>query len=410
MKKIYNKMEIKKEIILSVKCLFTVAFFLFFIGSYAQTCDENVLKGLENTRIYYHKEVTKGSNASFFIKNPLKGTTYSFIDKATGVAYSKLYTGVPEELTIEIPVGKVTTEQYFLFRATNGDCAYQSSDHRDINKRYYVITPDTHPKLSLSVEHEWCAHSGAIHINMVGDDNAHYNFFFKKPNGNFEQLASYSYTSLDAGTYEVKAVNKNDSSKVYTKKAEVEQFTKNIDFQLSSVVDVCTGKSAIYVDAKKGKTGATVNNSYPLFFTLLKNNVEIKNQTSPIFKDVEEGATYEVRVYDVCGTSGGNFSTQTYKVEKRLGVFKVINHTGFSPKANCPYMVSFTSELYVKDAREMVEKNLIPYPLAFTFEMTSPSNKVYHFSFVVNNKQELEELRHKLVTCKQEQSKIEDPL
>ena len=381
----------KLSSIFFVKYLLIGIYSLSFVNLNAQTCDENVLKGLENTRIYYHKEVTKGSNASFFIKNPLKGTTYSFIDKATDVAYSKLYTGVPEELTIEIPVGKVTTEQYFLFRATNGDCAYQSSDHRDVNKRYYVITPDTQTKLSLSVEHEWCAHSGAVHINMVGDDNAHYNFFFKKPNGNFEQLANHSYTSLDAGTYEVKAVNKNDSSKVYTKKVEVEKFTKNIDFQLSSVVDVCTGKLAIYVDTQKGKTGVTADNSYPLFFTLLKNNVEIKNQTSPLFKDVEEGATYEVRVYDVCGTSGGNFSTQTYKVTKRLGVFKVTNHSGFSPKANCPYMVSFTSELYVKDAREMVEKNLIPYPLTFTFEMTSPSNKVYHFSFVVNNKQELEE-------------------
>ncbi|ACU93163.1 hypothetical protein Coch_1618 [Capnocytophaga ochracea DSM 7271] len=375
---------------LTIRLSLFILLFLFVKGQ-AQSCDENVLKGLERTRIYYHKEVTKDSNASFFIKNPLKGTTYSFIDKATGVAYSKLYTGMPEELTIEIPVGKVATEQSFIFRATNGDCAYQSLDNRDVNKRYYVITPNTQLKLSLSVEHEWCAHSGAVHMNMVGDDNANYNFFFKKPNGNFEQLAGHSYTSLDAGTYEVKAVNKNDNSKTYTQKVKIEKLTKHVDFQLSSVVDVCTGKIAIYVDTKKGKTGGSVDNSYPLFFTLLKNNVEIKNQTSPIFKDVEEGATYEVRVYDVCGTSGGNFSTQTYKVEKRLGVFKVINHTGFSPKANCPYMVSFTSELYVKDAREMVEKNLIPYPLAFTFEMTSPSNKVYHFSFVVNNKQELEE-------------------
>ena len=390
--KITNETIIKLKMYkhLTIRLSLFILLFLFVKGQ-AQSCDENVLKGLERTRIYYHKEVTKDSNASFFIKNPLKGTTYSFIDKATGVAYSKLYTGMPEELTIEIPVGKVATEQSFIFRATNGDCAYQSLDNRDVNKRYYVITPNTQLKLSLSVEHEWCAHSGAVHMNMVGDDNANYNFFFKKPNGNFEQLAGHSYTSLDAGTYEVKAVNKNDNSKTYTQKVKIEKLTKHVDFQLSSVVDVCTGKIAIYVDTKKGKTGGSVDNSYPLFFTLLKNNVEIKNQTSPIFKDVEEGATYEVRVYDVCGTSGGNFSTQTYKVEKRLGVFKVINHTGFSPKANCPYMVSFTSELYVKDAREMVEKNLIPYPLAFTFEMTSPSNKVYHFSFVVNNKQELEE-------------------
>ena len=390
--KITNETIIKLKMYkhLTIKLSLFILLFLFVKGQ-AQSCDENVLKGLERTRIYYHKEVTKDSNASFFIKNPLKGTTYSFIDKATGVAYSKLYTGMPEELTIEIPVGKVATEQSFIFRATNGDCAYQSLDNRDINKRYYVITPNTQLKLSISVEHEWCAHSGAVHMNMVGDNNANYNFFFKKPNGNFEQLAGHSYTSLDAGTYEVKAVNKNDSNKTYTQKVKIEKLTKHVDFQLSSVADVCTGKMAIYVDTKKGKAGGSVDNSYPLFFTLLKNNVEIKNQTSPIFKDVEEGATYEVRVYDACGTSGGNFSTQTYKVTKRLGFFKVTNHSGFSPKADCPYMVSFTSELYVKDAREMVEKNLIPYPLAFTFEMTSPSNKVYHFSFVVNNQQELED-------------------
>jgi len=27
-----------------------------------------------------------------------------------------------------------------------------------------------------------------VHMNMVGDDNANYNFFFKKPNGNFIKL------------------------------------------------------------------------------------------------------------------------------------------------------------------------------------------------------------------------------
>ena len=98
---------------LTIKLSLFILLFLFVKGQ-AQSCDENVLKGLERTRIYYHKEVTKDSNASFFIKNPLKGTTYSFIDKATGVAYSKLYTGMPEELTIEIPVGKLLSRALYL--------------------------------------------------------------------------------------------------------------------------------------------------------------------------------------------------------------------------------------------------------------------------------------------------------
>ena len=84
--KITNETIIKLKMYkhLTIKLSLFILLFLFVKGQ-AQSCDENVLEGLERTRIYYHKEVTKDSNASFFIKNPLKGTTYSFIDNFTQV-------------------------------------------------------------------------------------------------------------------------------------------------------------------------------------------------------------------------------------------------------------------------------------------------------------------------------------
>ena len=221
----------KLSSIFFVKYLLIGIYSLSFVNLNAQTCDENVLKGLENTRIYYHKEVTKGSNASFFIKNPLKGTTYSFVDKATGVAYSKLYTGVPEELTIEIPVGKVDDNRKFYLKAENGSCTFSQPNNWNFEKSIY---PDekTIPKLSLSVEEEWCTNAGAIHINVVNGSTNDYKFYAKKGNGTFVELSQPDYTSLSAGYYTIKAVHKATNKELQSVSVNIKNEVKPVKFSL----------------------------------------------------------------------------------------------------------------------------------------------------------------------------------
>jgi len=57
---------------------------------YAQTCDPNIQKALEETRVSYYDKVTMGDNAVFVIKYPLPGTTYIISDNL-GATYSYTY-------------------------------------------------------------------------------------------------------------------------------------------------------------------------------------------------------------------------------------------------------------------------------------------------------------------------------
>jgi len=413
MKKIYNKMEIKKEIISSVKCLFTVAFFLFFIGSYAQTCDENVLKGLENTRIYYHKEVTKGSNASFFIKNPLKGTTYSFIDKATGVAYSKLYTGVPEELTIEIPVGKVDDNRKFYLKAENGACTFSKPNHFNFEKS---ILPDkgTTPKLSLSVEEEWCTNAGAIHINIVNGSTGDYKFFAKKGNGAFVELSQPDYTSLSAGYYTIKAVHKTTNKELQSVSVNIRNEVKPVKFSLKAIPDACSGRQVIYVDTTKDENGRNVTNTAPLFFTLYdKNNAIVRPaQLSPIFSNLSPDE-YSVRVNDNCGTgTGGNALTRPINLSATLSALNIEKILYFTAKAGCPYMKEINISFAAKNIENIIKANTFTYPIEFDLQIESPTGRIYPIHISANNKEEFTEYfwgdgdQLKLISQKVIQNKI----
>jgi len=413
MKKIYNKMEIKKEIISSVKCLFTVAFFLFFIGSYAQTCDENVLKGLENTRIYYHKEVTKGSNASFFIKNPLKGTTYSFIDKATGVAYSKLYTGVPEELTIEIPVGKVDDNRKFYLKAENGACTFSKPNHFNFEKS---ILPDkgTTPKLSLSVEEEWCTNAGAIHINIVNGSTGDYKFFAKKGNGAFVELSQPDYTSLSAGYYTIKAVHKTTNKDLQSVSVNIRNEVKPVKFSLKAIPDACSGRQVIYVDTTKDENGRNVTNTAPLFFTLYdKNNAIVRPaQLSPIFSNLSPDE-YSVRVNDNCGTgTGGNALTRPINLSATLSALNIEKILYFTAKAGCPYMKEINISFAAKNIENIIKANTFTYPIEFDLQIESPTGRIYPIHISANNKEEFTEYfwgdgdQLKLISQKVIQNKI----
>lgn len=49
-------------------------------GIYAQTCDVNTQKSLEQTQVSYFDKVTQGDNAVFSIRYPLIGTTYIISD------------------------------------------------------------------------------------------------------------------------------------------------------------------------------------------------------------------------------------------------------------------------------------------------------------------------------------------
>ena len=385
-------MEIKKEIISSVKCLFTVAFFLFFIGSYAQTCDENVLKGLENTRIYYHKEVTKGSNASFFIKNPLKGTTYSFIDKSTGVAYSKLYTGVPEELTIEIPVGKVDDNRKFYLKAENGACTFSKPNHFNFEKS---ILPDkgTTPKLSLSVEEEWCTNAGAIHINIVNGSTGDYKFFAKKGNGAFVELSQPDYTSLSAGYYTIKAVHKTTNKELQSVSVNIRNEVKPVKFSLKAIPDACSGRQVIYVDTTKDENGRNVTNTAPLFFTLYdKNNAIVRSaQLSPIFSNLSPDE-YSVRVNDNCGTgTGGNALTRPINLSATLSALNIEKILYFTAKAGCPYMKEINISFAAKNIENIIKANTFTYPIEFDLQIESPTGRIYPIHIRANNKQEFTE-------------------
>ena len=385
-------MEIKKEIISSVKCLFTVAFFLFFIGSYAQTCDENVLKGLENTHIYYYKEVTKGSNASFFIKNPLKGTTYSFIDKATGVAYSKLYTGVPEELTIEIPVGKVDEIRRFYLKAENGACTFSQPNHFNFEKS---ILPDkgTTPKLSLSVEEEWCTNAGAIHINVVNGSTGDYKFFAKKGNGAFVELSQPDYTSLSAGYYTIKAVHKTTNKELQSVSVNIRNEVKPVKFSLKAIPDACSGRQVIYVDTTKDENGRNVTNTAPLFFTLYdKNNAIVRPaQLSPVFSNLSPDE-YSVRVNDNCGTgTGGNALTRPINLSATLSALNIEKILYFTAKAGCPYMKEINIGFAAKNIENIIKANTLTYPIEFDLQIESPTGRIYPIHISANNKEEFTE-------------------
>ncbi|WP_311327742.1 hypothetical protein, partial [Capnocytophaga sputigena] len=365
---------------------------LSFVNLNAQTCDENVLKGLENTHIYYYKEVTKSSNASFFIKNPLKGTTYSFIDKSTGVAYSKLYTGVPEELTIEIPVGKVDDNRKFYLKAENGACTFSKPNHFNFEKS---ILPDkgTTPKLSLSVEEEWCTNAGAIHINIVNGSTGDYKFFAKKGNGAFVELSQPDYTSLSAGYYTIKAVHKTTNKELQSVSVNIRNEVKPVKFSLKAIPDACSGRQVIYVDTTKDENGRNVTNTAPLFFTLYdKNNAIVRSaQLSPIFSNLSPDE-YSVRVNDNCGTgTGGNALTRPINLSATLSALNIEKILYFTAKAGCPYMKEINISFAAKNIENIIKANTFTYPIEFDLQIESPTGRIYPIHIRANNKQEFTE-------------------
>ena len=139
-------------------------------GIYAQTCDVNTQKSLEQTQVSYFDKVTQGDNAVFSIRYPLIGTTYIISDNL-GTTYSFTYTSGTDEY-ISINAGPVNTQRRFSLKAQNATCVYQTGFN-------YTVTPATSLELVTRVEHERCGNGGAIRFTFVGpgaNDND-YNFY-----------------------------------------------------------------------------------------------------------------------------------------------------------------------------------------------------------------------------------------
>ena len=191
----------------------------------AQTCDENIRKALEQTRITTFAQVTQGAIGKFVIRYPLAGTKYTLRDQA-GNTYDYTYTGTPVQIAITIPVGAVTTARSFSFTAENGSCSYSSGFD-------YTITPQTTTGLSVRVENEWCERGGGIFFQLIGTgvNENDYTFYYKK-----SSETDYDYTkqlspstgieAIVAGSYDLIAKHKTETSKNIEKKNILIQSTE----------------------------------------------------------------------------------------------------------------------------------------------------------------------------------------
>ena len=188
------------------KCIWLILMILnpFFSLVKAQTCDPNILKALEQTRVTYFDKVTTGEVGSLSIKYPIDGVTYTFTDQG-GTSFSYTHSGGSN--SVDVSVGVVNAERKFALKAQKGDCVYQTSF-------IYKLTPVTTLGISVRVEHEWCNGAGALYYKIVGGDTSKYNFYHRLQGGAYAGLPSPvgGVTTLTSGTYEVKAEPKSGSA------------------------------------------------------------------------------------------------------------------------------------------------------------------------------------------------------
>ena len=202
---------------------------------YAQTCDPNIQKALEETRVSYYDKVTMGDNAVFVIKYPLPGTTYIISDNL-GATYSYTYSTSGLEF-VNINAGAVNTTRRFALKAINGGCTYQTGFA-------YTVAPATTLQLAYRVEHEWCGTSGAIRFTLVGPgaNNANYTFHKKKAtDANYETLALplTGAISLSEGDYKLIAKPISGSGNIETPVIMVDNDIKTISYSDKPIPTTC---------------------------------------------------------------------------------------------------------------------------------------------------------------------------
>ena len=269
----------------------------FFSLVKAQTCDPNILKALEQTRVSVFDKVTKGETGSLFIKYPMEGVTYTFTDQA-GTSYSYTHSGGAN--SADVSVGVVNTERKFALKAVMGDCVYQTSF-------IYKLTPVTTLGIAVRVEHEWCNGAGALYYKIVGGDTSKYNFYHRLQGGAYAGLPSPvgGVTTLTSGTYEIKAEPKSGSGAPAVAPVsglQIRSLKQTVDYTLTDLPSKCTGQlPGLRVNVTSG--------SYPLLFSLYDNTGTTPvpgfyRQTSNVFTNVPPG-NYKVKVEDFCAITGG---------------------------------------------------------------------------------------------------------
>ena len=352
-------------------------------SAYAQICDINTQKSLEQTHVAYYTEVTQGGDAIFTIRYPLVGTTYTFSDNL-GTTYSITYTSGTEEF-IYINAGAVNTERRFSLKAQNGACTYQSGFD-------YKVTPITTLKLATSVEHEWCGNGGAIRFTLIGPgaNNNNYNFYYKKSNvptyNTTTSLSLTGVTSLAAGKYDLLARPKSGTGDIEVKNIEIKKDLKTIDYTLSQIPATCASAGiGIKVDIKVDQWGNHSAN-YPVYYTLQDatgNNIPGKiRQTSNIFTGLTPG-TYRVKVENFCGASPTPKSITI--ASSNLTFTSLWTHP--RPKEfNCDYVEFDSVLLYGTSLTEAYTSDTFPYPLTVKYVITAPSGAVYTPTYTINNK------------------------
>ena len=358
---------------------------LFFsIGKLqAQSCDPNILKALEQTRITTFEQVTQGEVGEFVVRYPLPGTTYTLTDQS-GAVYSKTYTGTPPEITLHISVGNVTTPRSFSLKAQNGACSYSTGFN-------YSITPQTTPAISVRVEHEWCNDAGGIYFQMIGANTNDYDFYMKKSTEasyDFSAIKRLAYSgaqTLKAGTYDLVAVLKTDhNQKIERRNIKVEKQVEPIVFTAQYIPSLCpTVLPKVKVNVTSGK--------YPLYFTLYDKTFQhvIKpKQTSNIFTDVPTGE-YRVLVENFCAVGGGAQTPQPVVVENYLFSLQAIQRF-FPFEHSCNYAsfreIEFTSD----NIQHIWEMDAFPYPFTIKLNFTSPASRTYTVSKTISNRTDLE--------------------
>ena len=352
-------------------------------SAYAQICDINTQKSLEQTHVAYYTEVTQGGDAIFTIRYPLVGTTYTFSDNL-GTTYSITYTSGTEEF-IYINAGAVNTERRFSLKAQNGACTYQSGFD-------YKVTPITTLKLATSVEHEWCGNGGAIRFTLIGPgaNNNNYNFYYKKSNvptyNTTTSLSLTGVTSLAAGKYDLLARPKSGTSDIEVKNIEIKKDLKDIDYTLSKIPATCASAGiGIKVDIKVDQWGNHSAN-YPVYYTLQDatgNDIPGKiRQTANTFTGLTPG-TYRVKVENFCGASP---TPKSITIASSNLTFT--NLWGYPrPKEfNCDYVEFDSVLLYGTSLTEAYTSDTFPYPLTVKYVITAPSGAVYTPTYTINNK------------------------
>ena len=346
-------------------------------GIYAQTCDPNIQKALEETHVSYYDKVTMGDNAVFVIKYPLPGTTYIISDNL-GATYSYTYSTSGLEF-VNINAGAVNTTRRFALKAINGGCTYQTGFA-------YTVTPATTLQLAYRVEHEWCGASGAIRFTLVGPgaNNANYTFHKKKAtDANYETTALplTGASSLSAGDYKLIAKPISGSGNIETPVIRVDKDIKTIAYSANPIPTTCASSG---LGIKVNVTSA----NYPVYYTLqqpLGTDITPK-QTSNVFTGLAPG-TYYVKVENFC---------QQYPtpipVTVNNSTFSIthINANIKPQEYNCDYTTFFRLWFMGTGVTDAYNTNSFSYPFTFKVLLTSPSGKHYTPTYTITNKEDFD--------------------